>query len=39
MDISEAKDSLVHIYHSLTQNDRIEFMQFAVVLFAIMIDE
>ena len=38
MDINEAKDSLAQIYHSLETSDKIEFMQFAVVLFAIMID-
>jgi hypothetical protein len=39
MDISEAKDSLVHIYNSLAQGDKIEFMQFAIVLFAVMLEE
>ena len=38
MDINEAKDSLVHIYNSLTQSDKIEFMQFAIVLFAVRFD-
>ena len=38
MDIITAKDSLAQIYHSLEVSDKIEFMQFAVVLFAIMLD-
>lgn len=38
MDIITAKDSLAQIYYSLEVNDKIEFMQFAIVLFAIMLD-
>lgn len=39
MDITSAKDKLSEIYASLNELDRIEFIQFAVVLFVTMINE